>query len=273
MRQPRRLARVGLLWRPRSLNSAEAHPRGIAGRGGPSEQKKEGQLGLGANRKLHTAAAYNALQPTRNSSQTPEFWKKVWEPLALPKVNFFFWTLVHNKLLTGDNLEKKSITGPHRCVLCRNNIETAKHLFMECMFAKEVWGLILHELQISVPPFNSVADLFASWTQCYPNKIPSKSFWRKVWIAIPKFVCWPLARNDLIFNETMHVPLSVPVKAKYFLLEAAQHQYFTEDPLLLPEEKRWLGPLVLHPRKQLLAPHSVNPEWRKRDSNASIQEW
>eukprot|EP00253_Pinus_taeda_P034784 PITA_34784 len=90
-----------------------------------------------------TVAGYRALQASRNSRQTPAFWKKAWDSLALPKVNFFFWTLVHNKLLTGDNLEKRNIAGPHRCVLCNNNLETTQHLFLECNFAKAVWGIIL----------------------------------------------------------------------------------------------------------------------------------
>lgn len=170
---------------------------------------------------------------------------------------------------------RKSIVGPHRCELCKSSLETTKHLFMECKFSKEVWGLILHELQITVPPFNSVADLFDSWNQCYPNKIPSKSFWRKIWNAIPKFVCWQiwLTWNDLIFNEKFQAPFSAAVKAKSFLLEATQQQYFSDDSLLLLEEERWLGPLSPNPRKQLSAPHAVNPEWRKRDSEATIQEW
>jgi hypothetical protein len=37
-----------------------------------------------------TAEGYRNLQASRNSSQTPAFWKSVWEPLAVPKVNFFF---------------------------------------------------------------------------------------------------------------------------------------------------------------------------------------
>jgi hypothetical protein len=108
----------------------------------PVNRTMKDRWGWGQTGVYTTAAGYRALQASRNSSQTPAFWKNVWEPLAIPKVNFFFWTLVHNKLLTGDNLEKRNIVGPHRCVLCSNNSETAQHLFMDCIFAKEVWGLI-----------------------------------------------------------------------------------------------------------------------------------
>eukprot|EP00253_Pinus_taeda_P009869 PITA_09869 len=229
------IGKDGIFWSPGSFKPTEAHSRRIAGRSGPSEQKNEGQLGMGQSGSYTTAAAYNALQPIRNSSKTPDFWNKVWEPLALPKVNFFFWTLVQNKLLTRDNLMKKSIDGPHRCELCRSSLETAKHLFMEC----------------------------------------NKSCWRKVWNAIPKYVCWQiwLTQNDLIFNEKEQAPFSAVVKAKSFLLEATQQKDFSDDSLLLLEEERWLAPLFPHPQKQLTATHAVNLEWRKRDSEATIQEW
>jgi len=145
--------------------------------------------GWGQTSVYTTTARYRVLQASRNSSQTPAFWKNVRESLALRKVNFFFWTLVHNKLLTSDNLEKRNIVGPHRCVLCSNNFEIAQHLFLDCIFAKEVWGFILQDFQISVPSQNSVSELFASCSIFYPQRIPPKSFWRKIWIALPKYVC------------------------------------------------------------------------------------
>jgi hypothetical protein len=107
-----------------------------------------------------TAAGYKALQITKDNSRPPAFWKLVWDKLALPKVNFFFWMLVQNKLLTGDNLEKRKIAGPHRCALCRSNSETTQHLFLECNFAKEVWRLSLLDLQI--PAFHRTQSMLGS---------------------------------------------------------------------------------------------------------------
>ena len=127
---------------------------------------------------------------------------------------------------------------------------------MDCIFAKEVWGLILQDFQISVPPQTFVSELFTSWSLFYHHRIPIKSFWCKFWIALPKYVCWQfwLACNELIFKDLQHSPLHVADKDKSFLLEAAQQQYYKEDSLLLPEEKRWLGLLEPYPRKYLLTP-------------------
>jgi hypothetical protein len=67
--------------------------------------------------------------------------------------------------------------------------------------------------------------------------------------------------------------MQVAAKAKSFLLEAAQQQYFKEDSLLLPEEKRWLGPLVPYLGKLPLSPQSVTPDWRIRDDDDTFQSW
>lgn len=222
-----------------------------------------------------TAAGYKTLQELRNNNHNPTFWKQVWDNLALLKVIFFFWTLMHNKILTSDNLEKRNIAGPHRCTLCISSKETTQHLFMECHYAKETWGLILQGLQIPSFPQCSVVNLFADWNNQYPQSIPIKSFQNKVWIAIPKFVYWQiwLARNDQIFNGHHLPPLQVAAKAKAFLLEAAQQQFHKEDPLLLPEERRWLHPLEPAPRKSPLTPQTTNPEWRRRDSEDAFSIW
>ena len=170
---------------------------------------------------------------------------------------------------------KRGIAGPHRCGLCRNSEETAGHLFLDCKYVKEVWSLTLHEFQITVPSFNTVADLFDAWEGCYPHKIPSKAFWRKIWIAIPKFICWKtwLARNALIFNGKEQTPLAVAAKAKSLLLEAAQQQYYSADPWLLPEEERWLNSLSPSPRRLRSVPLPLNPIWRIRETEEHFQEW
>lgn len=67
--------------------------------------------------------------------------------------------------------------------------------------------------------------------------------------------------------------MKVAAKAKSFPLEAVQQQCFKEDPLLMPEEKRWLGTLEHHPHKQLFSPKKANQEWRIREEDEKFQLW
>ena len=59
-------------------------------------------------------------------------WKKVWHPDSIPKVNIFTWILMHNKLLTAENLRKTGIIGPSRCAMCNMDKETTSHIFLQC---------------------------------------------------------------------------------------------------------------------------------------------
>eukprot|EP00253_Pinus_taeda_P013625 PITA_13625 len=174
----------------------------------------------------------------------------------------------------GDNLTKRKFEGPHRCALCRCQLETAQHLFLDCAFTKKVWGLLLDEFQTSLPQQTSVSEMFATWCASYPKGIFPKSFWRRIWIALLKFVClqlW-LTRNQQIFKETQYSLHQVAAKAKALLLEAAQQQYIKEDPLLRPEEKRWLAIDPLS-RKYRTSPLKANLELRKRETDDIFQSW
>eukprot|EP00253_Pinus_taeda_P004415 PITA_04415 len=241
----------------------------------PVHRDAKDSWGWGQAGVYSTTEGYRVLQGKKNSNHPSSLWKSVWDSFATPKVNFFCWTLIHNKILTGDNLEKRKIAGPHRCAMCKNNSETALHLFMECRVAQEVWGHVLMDLQTPVPSFNSATDLFTSWKQHYPQKIPQKSLWNRIWSAIPKYICWQiwLARNHQIFNEVRHSSLQIAAKAKAFLIETAQHQYLKEDSLLLPQEKRWLGSLEPYPSRNCPKPQCNNQEWRLRDKEDYFQNW
>eukprot|EP00253_Pinus_taeda_P030936 PITA_30936 len=142
---------------------------------GPSQQHR--QMGWGESRSYALALGYIALQPKKDRLRSLALWKQVWNTNGLPKVNFFFWILMQNKQLTGDNLSKRNIVGPHRCAMCRNSGDTTSHLFIDCDFAKEVWKLTLLGLHASPPQHSSVADLFTDWFQCYPHNIPNNSLW------------------------------------------------------------------------------------------------
>jgi hypothetical protein len=69
------------------------------------------------------AQGFISLQSPQAPIETTTLWKQVWDPLGLPKVNFFCWVLMHRKVLTGENLAKRGIIGPHRCSMCCNALE------------------------------------------------------------------------------------------------------------------------------------------------------
>jgi hypothetical protein len=181
---------------------------------------------------------------------------------------------MHKKILTGENLMKRNIVSPKRCSLCKEAMETTNHLFVDCLFANKVWLLILHGLKVAAPTKISVVDLFTTWKERYPS-LSLKSLWARVWITIPKYVCWKLwlTRNEQTLNNTAWTPNMVAAKAKGLLLETFSSQNHKVDISLQQEEKNWLSTFVLtHWIHNIDKPHLKN-KWRLRDNHDIFQSW
>ena len=82
-----------------------------------------------------------------------------------------------------------------------------------------------------------------------------------------------LARNDLIFNNFEHFPLSVVAKSKALLIEALGNHSFKSNSSLTLKERSWLGTLQIRDRKKKLARPIYNPTWKIRMTEAEVQEW
>eukprot|EP00253_Pinus_taeda_P005923 PITA_05923 len=156
---------------------------------------------------VYTASqGYLQMQMKKDLSHLKSVWKQVWDSFSIPKINFFFWTLFHNKILIGENMCRRNIVGPHQCALRKNALENLEHMFIDCEYAKKAWSIFLTRLNVRPTTQCSIADMFSTWKASYPHNIDSKSLWHKVWIAAPKYVCWKLwlAQKEIIFkhNET-----------------------------------------------------------------------
>jgi hypothetical protein len=59
-------------------------------------------------------------------------WKKIWKSPQWPKIKMFKWLVIHNRILTWENLRKRGFIGPSRCHLYQVKEETTNHLLDEC---------------------------------------------------------------------------------------------------------------------------------------------
>lgn len=85
-------------------------------------------------------SAYNLLVASFNDCYS---WKEVWNSQLIPKINFFWWTTLHGKILTIDNLKRRGFTLANKCVMCNCAEESINHLFIHCPFASGVWYKVL----------------------------------------------------------------------------------------------------------------------------------
>lgn len=93
----------------------------------------------------------------RNS---PKFdWvKTIWSPDIPPSKSLLAWRIMHHKILTDDQLQKRGFFMPFMCSLCRCQIESIQHLFFYRIIASKFWHWLCnrHELNIR---FHSVDAL------------------------------------------------------------------------------------------------------------------
>lgn len=66
----------------------------------------------------------------------------IWKAKAEGKHSFFVWLLVQERIQTADNLRLKGIQCDPICCLCDQELETASHLCLHCVYAREVWSLV-----------------------------------------------------------------------------------------------------------------------------------
>ncbi|GLT51327.1 hypothetical protein SLA2020_247500 [Shorea laevis] len=95
--------------------------------------------------RYETKKAYKFLAPTEQILE--EQWSKlIWNRLVPSKVTFFGWRLCLDKLPTKWNIKKRGIPLQEEqliCVLCKDTVEEADHLFCMCKKAWIFWVEVL----------------------------------------------------------------------------------------------------------------------------------
>ena len=90
------------------------HLAGLA----PINKSKKDKRGWGRHSgKYSTAEGYQRFSANYNVPVNPRIWNNLWNYSTLPKIEMFSWTLMHEKVLTGKNLEKRGFASPFRCPL------------------------------------------------------------------------------------------------------------------------------------------------------------
>jgi hypothetical protein len=91
----------------------------------------------------------------------------IWKARAESKCRFFAWTLLHEKILTANNLIKRNWLNNPICKLCGVEPENPTHLCKDCTFSKQVWGIFKTWFGLST--INTVGDngsLHGYWRRC-----------------------------------------------------------------------------------------------------------
>ena len=145
--------------------------------------KFAGQLGT-----LHASAVYQASKTMGSPCNFSSF---VWRNRAPPRVRFFGWLLVNNRIQCRYNLHLKHVLDDDICQLCGNAAETADHLIFRCLVPSAFWNHI-GWTGVNLPEPTHL------WEMPRPPHIPAKHF-----LMIILLCCWQIwnHRHDVVFRH------------------------------------------------------------------------
>jgi hypothetical protein len=123
--------------------------------------------------------------------------KFLWKTMLPQKIKAFLWLVLHNKILTKDNLRKRNWQGPLDCVFC-GLPESINHLFFQCSVARYVWRIIQTTLDLNSSP-QTVENLFGPWIDSFDRKE------RNLVLFGCGAVIWAIwrSRNDCCFSDKL----------------------------------------------------------------------
>ena len=149
-----------------------SHLSGLA----PLKKTIKDKRGWGLSSGKYTAAeGYQNFSANYNVPRNPEIWNYIWNCRTIPKIEMFSWTLMHGRVLTGENLEKRGIVGPFCCPLCAVNAENISHLFLKCPFATSVWKEVLKHWGGELKLLYHIQSCFLNWDKLYQGELGKKN--------------------------------------------------------------------------------------------------
>lgn len=143
--------------------------------------------------------------------------KELWHAKAPPKVKLFFWLSMHRRLWTAERRARHGLQEDDACVLCDQRPEMEPHLFLGCVFARQVWHRVLLPLQLQDLAPTDDHDI-APWWLGQRRRIDKAS--RPIFDSLLLLVAWCLwkERNARTFDKP---PSMVPEVVAAIVREGA----------------------------------------------------
>ena len=154
--------------------------------------------------KLTSSGEYSARSAYRAFFVGLEFFpcgKTIWKTWAPAKCKIHIWLALQRRLWTADRRLRHGLNSHTNCPLCDQAPETADHLALGCVFAREVWTKVLHRcnLDLLVP---RDGDSLIEWWPDARRRAPPRS--RKGFDSLVILFVWSLwkERNGRVFQRS-----------------------------------------------------------------------
>jgi hypothetical protein len=140
-----------------------------------------------------TSSLYNALTfPGMDN----KWMSNIWAACLPLKIKMFLWQVCNDKVQSAEQLAKKNWQGPIECKLC-GRLESAEHIFVQCVLAKFCWSVFRDVLEWGALPV-SMEDI-------YEKLIEGSNRNNKNFVFLLGCLSWSLwlIRNDFVFNNSL----------------------------------------------------------------------
>jgi hypothetical protein len=142
--------------------------------------------------------------------------QKVWSIKAERRIKFFIWTLLQNRLWTADRLSARGWDHNDACSGSDQTLESAKHLVLDCPFAREVWFKAGADFPLAAHAALNASSILDWWTKIRALKKKGREP-DKCSAAV--YIAWHLwiERNNRIFQAKARSSPSLLLLAKHEL--------------------------------------------------------
>ncbi|KAM0010585.1 putative reverse transcriptase zinc-binding domain-containing protein [Helianthus debilis subsp. tardiflorus] len=132
----------------------------------------------------------------------------VWFTQCIPRHSFHLWLVIKDKLKTQDRLAVREAGGATNlplmcCPLCNYDRDSRDHLFFQCPYASEVWGLVKNMVDMG-----NVTNTWSSimqWMELNTNSRTLEHIVCKIMVAASTYFIWQ-ERNNRLFSPLQRNP-------------------------------------------------------------------
>ncbi|XP_075106790.1 uncharacterized protein LOC142179811 [Nicotiana tabacum] len=138
---------------------------------------------------LHLLGDYNRVE-----------WKSLmFNNTARPKAKFIIWLMMHGRLMTCDRLSSWKIIVDTQCVMCRKQVKTRDHLFVQCEYTKQIWSKLCNWMQKQYLGFIDWHQFLQWVVMCAKGKSQHAQVFKVVYAEVA-YQIW-IERNKRIFEQ------------------------------------------------------------------------
>ena len=143
----------------------------------------------------------------------------VWKAWAPPKVKFFAWLAIQDRIWTADRLAKRGWPNCGPCPLCKGVQKCGPHLLFKCRYSLRLWRLVIQRFGIDDMSTTSwhLMDSVESW---WVSTCDVGTTDRKAKASITMLVSWVIwnERNARVFRHKSAPP---PILLNSIVAEAS----------------------------------------------------